>query len=77
VAGTNPLATDMVAAATMGFEPLEVPTFVCAQIAGMTPARLRDIEVRGEGINAVKRPFVRPQIVPWSLAKHFFAMKEI
>ncbi len=27
VAGTNPLATDMVAAKIMGFEPWEIPTF--------------------------------------------------
>ncbi len=39
VAGTNPLATDMVAASLMGFEPREVPTFAWANKAGMT-ARL-------------------------------------
>lgn len=29
IAGTNPLAADMVAASVMGFEPGEIPTFVC------------------------------------------------
>ena len=37
IAGTNPLATDMVAADLIGFVPNEVPTFAWAQKAGMIP----------------------------------------
>ena len=37
IAGTNPLATDMVAAYTMGFQPEEISTFAWAWKAGMKP----------------------------------------
>ena len=57
VAGTNPLATDMVAAALMGFELREVPTFAWANKAGMNPASLDDIEIRGEPLDRARRPF--------------------
>jgi len=65
IAGTNPLATDIVSASLMGFEPEEVPTFAWANKAGMTPARLDQIEVRGEKIERVRRKFARAQIYPW------------
>jgi len=77
IAGTNPLATDMVAANVMGFNPPEVPTFVWANKAGLHPERLDQIEVRGESIDSVKRPFVRPHIVPWSVARTVWATREI
>lgn len=64
IAGTSPLATDMVGAAVMGFTDLEtIPTFQWAHTLGMTPATLADIEVRGEPIANVKRNFVRPSLV--------------
>lgn len=66
IAGTNPLATDMVAAHIMGFAPEEISTFVWAWKAGMTPARLSDIEVRGAKIEDVAQPFVRPRVVPYA-----------
>jgi len=47
-AGTNPLATDIVSASIMGFEPNEVPTFTWANKAGMKPTKLDEIEIRGE-----------------------------
>jgi uncharacterized protein (DUF362 family) len=65
IAGTNPLATDIVAANVMGFEPKEVPHFVIANNSGMQPFSLDDIEVRGETIESVRRRFRRPVMNPW------------
>jgi uncharacterized protein (DUF362 family) len=65
VAGTNALATDMVGAHLMGFEPEEIPTFEWAAKAGMRPATLDEIEVRGEQLAAVRRPFQKPRVVPY------------
>lgn len=63
IAGTSPLAADMVGAAVMGFTNLEaIPTFKYAHALGMTPATLADIEIRGEPIANVKRNFVRPSV---------------
>ena len=77
VAGTNPLATDMVAAAIMGFRPEEVPTFDWAQKAGMTPATLQEVEIRGEPIERVRRNFVKPQLMAWADIRKVWATKEI
>ncbi len=67
IAGTNPLATDMVAAYTMGFQPEEISTFAWAWKAGMTPTRLSDIEVRGKEIRSVRQKFARPLVLPFSI----------
>lgn len=77
VAGTNPLATDMVAASLMGFAVSEIPTFEWARRAGMRPERLDEIEIRGENIESVRKKFVRPAVVPWSIARRFWATREI
>ena len=77
LAGTNPLATDMVAASVMGFDPSEIPTFAWANRAGLSPQRLEEIEVRGEAIGNVQRKFARPVITPWSVARKFWATREI
>jgi uncharacterized protein (DUF362 family) len=66
IAGTNPLATDMVAASIMGFQPEEISTFIWAWKAGMTPVDLNEIEIRGEKLNDVKQNFSRPIIYPWA-----------
>jgi uncharacterized protein (DUF362 family) len=66
IAGTNALATDMVAAYIMGFSPAEVPTFLYANQVGMQPQRLTQIEVRGVSMESVRRNFVRPNIQPWN-----------
>jgi uncharacterized protein (DUF362 family) len=66
IAGTNPLATDMVAAAIMGFQPKEISTFVLAWKAGMGPTSLDDIEIRGESIQDVRRNFAPPILYPWA-----------
>jgi uncharacterized protein (DUF362 family) len=65
VAGTNPLATDMVAAGAMGFSPDEVSTFTWAHKIGMTPGTIDEIEIRGEPLDRVQRKFARPFLIPW------------
>jgi uncharacterized protein (DUF362 family) len=77
IAGCNPLATDMVAAATMGYDPAEVPTFAVARRSGMKPDSLDNIEIRGETIDAVKRNFVRAHVVPYHDIKNWFGAKEV
>jgi uncharacterized protein (DUF362 family) len=66
IAGTNPLATDMVATSVMGFEPGRIPTFVWADKAGMQPQRLDEVEVRGEKVSSVRRRFARPHLYTWN-----------
>jgi uncharacterized protein (DUF362 family) len=65
VAGTNPLATDMVAAKIMGFEISEIPTFPWAHKAGMKPTNFDEIEVRGAKVSDVKKDFLKPNVHPW------------
>jgi uncharacterized protein (DUF362 family) len=77
IAGTNPLATDMVAAKIMGFEPAEVPTFTWANRAGMGPTTLDEIEIRGEAVASVRRDFVRAKIAPWEVVRKVWAPKVI
>lgn len=77
IAGTNPLATDMVAASIMGFSPGEIPTFQWANMAGMAPQGLSQIEIRGEAIADVQRQFRRPQIVTWNSIRDDFGAEEI
>ncbi len=66
IAGTNPLAADMVGASVMGFAPEEISTFVWAWKAGMTPGSLDEIEIRGERLIDVRRKFMRPVVIPYS-----------
>jgi uncharacterized protein (DUF362 family) len=77
IAGCNPLATDMVAAATMGYDPGDIPTFTVAHRTGMKPDSLENIEIRGEKIEAVRRNFVRAHIVPYHDIKKWFGAKEV
>ncbi len=77
VAGTNPVATDMVAAAVMGFEPKDVPVFEWAGMAGLKPTSLDEIEVRGAPIGAVRRPFARPRLWAWDAIRPFWGAREI
>ncbi len=77
VAGTNPLATDVVAARIMGFKPEEVPTFAVAQKAGMKPASLEEIEIRGEKLANVERALKKPQIFPWDSISRVWGVKEM
>ena len=77
IAGTNPLATDMIAAKIMGIEANEVPTFTVAHQLGMLPQSLADIEVRGEKIEDVSRKFARAFVVPFHTIKDWFGAKEV
>jgi len=77
IAGTNPLATDMVAADIMGFGVHEVPTFVWAYRAGLGPANVSDVEVRGERLENVRRPFVKPNVVNWESINKAWGVQEI
>lgn len=77
IAGTNPLATDMVAANIMGFETQEIPTFNWAIKVGMKPSELNDIEIRGETIASVRRKFKKPEIVPWNSINKLWGVEEL
>lgn len=77
IAGTNPLATDMVAAYIMGLDKSEVPTFTTAIESGMKPANLEEIEIRGESPLDVQVAFKKPNIVPWTGIKSMFGAEEI
>jgi uncharacterized protein (DUF362 family) len=77
VAGTDPLAADMVATALMGIDPGEVPTFACAHRAGMQPRTLDEIEVRGCRVDEAKRTFVRPNVVPWASINRLWGVQEL
>jgi hypothetical protein len=67
----------MVTATVMGFAMDEVPTFEWAIRAGMIPARLEDIDVRGEPIESVQRAFWKPQISPWKEVTKVWGYKEL
>ncbi len=77
IAGTNPLATDMVAANAMGFEPDQIPTFVWAHKTGMQPQRLEEIEIRGEKVASVRRNFARPQLASWNAIRSLGGNQEM
>ncbi|MGW8314596.1 MAG: DUF362 domain-containing protein, partial [Bacteroidales bacterium] len=77
IAGTHPLATDMVAADIMGFHPLEVPLFKTAIQSGMRPAGLEEIEVRGEVQDQVRMAFRKPEVVPWPQVSSWFGAKQV
>lgn len=77
VAGTNPLATDMIAAHLMGFETAEVPTFTLAHSAGMTPTRIDEIEVRGGRLTEVRRELQKPNIFSWTDINQVWGVKEM
>jgi uncharacterized protein (DUF362 family) len=77
VAGTDPVATDMVASSIMGIEPAEVPAFAWANKAGLGPTALKEIEVLGEKIEKVRRNFVKPTIYPWDSVRGVWGVKVI
>lgn len=62
MASRDAVAMDAVAGAIMGFAPEEVETTSIAGEAGLGEADLSRIEVLGEKIEAVRRPFARPDI---------------
>lgn len=77
IAGTNPLATDMVAAHIMGFDKSEVPTFTHAIKSGMKPSAIDEIEIRGERLEDVQQTFKKPEIVAWNDIKSWWGVNEV
>jgi uncharacterized protein (DUF362 family) len=77
IAGMNPLATDLVAADTMGIAPRDVPTLAWGYRAGLGPGSVSDVEVRGETPDAVRRPFLKPNVIPWESINKVWGVKEI
>jgi uncharacterized protein (DUF362 family) len=77
IAGTNPLATDMVAAQIMGFDKSEIPTFTWAVKSGMKPSTVDEIEIRGEMLANVQHKFKKPNILAWNDIRNFWGVKEI
>ena len=77
IAGTNPLATDLVAADLMGIGAQEVPTFTWAYRAGFGPASASDVEIRGAKPDDVRRTFVKPNVVPWTSINKDWGVEEI
>ena len=77
IAGTCPLATDMVGALLMGFELNDIPAIVLAHKSGMLPAALENIEIRGLKIDQCKRQFVRPDIYKWTDINKSWGVKEL
>jgi len=77
IAGTSPLATDMIGASLMGFELNEIPAIVLAHKTGMLPATLGNIEIRGLRIDQCKRQFVRPDVLKWTDINTFWGAKEL
>jgi len=77
IAGTNPLATDMVAAHIMGFNKNEIATLALAMRARMKPTSLDAIEIRGESLEMVQMAFKRPEMVPWGEINSWYGVKEI
>ena len=77
IAGTNPLATDMVGAKIMGFHKNEVATLAMAIRARMKPSSLDYVEIRGEALESVQMAFERPDLVPWGEINSWYGAKEI
>lgn len=61
IAGANALATDLVGAAVMGFDPRRIKHLRYAAEAGLGPANLQAIRILGCPIDAVQRPFKTAQ----------------
>jgi uncharacterized protein (DUF362 family) len=62
VASRDAVALDAVAGAIMGLDPSEVDTTRIAGQVGLGEADLSKIEVMGETIESVRRPFERPDV---------------
>ena len=56
---------------------LTIPTFTWAQKAGMEPAGLEGIEIRGADLAAVQRKFARPTIYAWNDIRNIWGFKEV
>jgi len=77
IAGTNPLAADMVATKLMGIGLDKVPAISLARQSGLGPVSMNEIEVRGEKIEDVRKSFRRPNVVPWREISPVWGKEEI
>ncbi len=77
IAGTNPLATDMIGSIIMGFDPYRIPTFQMACSLGFSPAKISAIEVRGEKVESVWRRFIRPRVFGYRLVGRRWGFKDL
>ncbi len=77
IAGTCPLAADMVGSLLMGFDYEEIPSIKLAHKSGMTPLSIEDIEIRGVPVDQCKRKFVRPDISNWTDINKYWGVKEL
>jgi uncharacterized protein (DUF362 family) len=77
VAGTSPLAADMIGATLMGFELKDIPALALAHEAGMKPGNMEDIEIRGLSVEQTKRQFVKPEISKWTDINKYWGNKEL
>lgn len=77
IAGTSPLATDMVGSLLMGFEPGDIPAVALAHKAGMKPGAIEEIVIRGLPMDQCKRQFVKPDLTRWSDINKMFGYKEL
>lgn len=57
IVGADPVATDTVASAIMGFDPEKVPTLRLANQLGLGTNNLHEIEIKGEEIEEACYPF--------------------
>jgi len=62
LASADPVALDAAAGYVMGFDPLEVDTTRIAAERGLGVADLRRIDIRGPGLDEVRREFARPDL---------------
>jgi len=63
IAGRDVVAVDAVASAVIGFEPSEIDTTALAHEFGLGQGSLSAIQVAGDSIESVRRPFARPDVV--------------
>jgi uncharacterized protein (DUF362 family) len=77
IAGTSPLATDMIGATLMGFDIDEIPALHLAHKSGMEPANLNDIEIRGLNIGQTSRNFAKPYVSKWTDINKFWGIREL
>ena len=72
IASKNALAADMVASSVMGFDPAKIDTFKWAWKAGMSPSNLDGVQIVGEQIEKVRKPFRRPRVVPYTMIADWY-----
>ncbi|MGB9586873.1 MAG: DUF362 domain-containing protein, partial [Armatimonadota bacterium] len=62
IAGKDVVAVDAIASAVIGFHPMEIDTTKLADEHGLGEGDMDSIQVLGESVETVRRPFARPDI---------------